>query len=61
MAVLNARLHADSQRQARIMTTLAESATIITSTLDSDEVLERILGQISQVLETSAVSLALIN
>ncbi len=61
VAVLNARLHADSQRQARIMTALAESATYITSTLDLDEVLTRILGQISQVLETTAVSLALIN
>jgi len=61
VAVFNARSYADSLRQARIMTALAESATAITSTLDLDEVLSRILGQISHVLETTAVSLALIN
>ena len=60
IAVLNARLLADSRKQARIMTALAESATAITGTLNLDDVLQRILEQISLVLEVEAVSLALL-
>jgi len=61
VGVLNARMLADSRRQARIMTALADSATAITGALHLDDVLQRILGQISLVLETEAVSLALID
>ncbi len=61
VAVLNARLHNASQRQARIMTALAESAAAITSSLNLDDVLQRILDQISEALDAEAVSLALIN
>ena len=61
IAVLNARLYADSQRQARVMTALAESAATITATLKLDDVLQRILEQISQALRVDVVSLALLN
>src|SRR3990172_8979988 len=61
IAVLNARLYAESQRQARVMTAVAESAGVITASLEIDEVLQRILEQISQALNTEAVSLALID
>lgn len=61
IAVLNARLYAESQRQARVMTAVAESAGVITASLHLDEVLQRILEQISQALNTEAVSLALID
>ncbi len=60
IAVLNARLYAESQRQASIMTAVAESAEVITASLRLDEVLHRILEQISQALRVEAVSLALI-
>jgi PAS domain S-box-containing protein len=60
-AVLNARLYAESQRQASAMTAVAESAEVITASLRLDDVLNRILEQISQVLRVEAVSLALIN
>lgn len=60
IAILNARLYAESQRQARIMTALAESAAAITSSLDLEVVLQRILEQISQALRVEAVSLALL-
>ncbi len=60
IAVHNARLYAESQRQTRVMTALAESAAAITATLNLEDVLARILGQISQALRVKAVSLALI-
>ena len=61
IAVLNARFHTDTLRQARVMTALAESAIAITGSLNLEEVLQRILEQISQAFDTEAVSLALIN
>lgn len=61
IAVFNARLYAESQRQARVMTAVAESSAFITASLQLDEVLQRILEQISQALRTEVVSLALID
>ena len=60
IAILNARLYQESQRQARVMTALAESAAIINASLEIDEVINRILQQISQALNAEVVSLALI-
>ena len=60
IAVLNARLYNESQRQARVMTALANSAIAITGSLDLHEVLQRILQQTSQALQVDTVSLALI-
>lgn len=61
IAILNARLYAESQRQAQVMTAVAESAAVITASLQLDQVLQRILEQISQALDTEVVSLALID
>jgi PAS domain S-box-containing protein len=61
IAVLNARLYAESQRQTRVMTALAESAAAITASLKTDDVLQRILEQISHALQVEVVSLALID
>ena len=61
LAVLNARLYSESQRQARVMTALADSASAITSSINLSEVLQQILEQSSQALQVEAVSLALIN
>lgn len=61
VAVLNARLYAESQRQAHVMTAVAESSAVITASLRLEEVLQRILEQISQALQVQAVSLALID
>jgi PAS domain S-box-containing protein len=60
VAILNARLYAESQRQAQVMTAVAESATVITASLNLDEVLQRILEQISQALGVQGVMLALV-
>ena len=61
IAVLNARLYAESQRQARAMTALAESAVTITASLKTDDVLQQILEQTSHALQVEVVSLALID
>ncbi len=61
IAVLNARLYAESQRQAHVMTAVAESSAVITASLRLEEVLQRILEQISQALQVQVVSLALID
>jgi NtrC-family two-component system sensor histidine kinase KinB len=61
VAVLNAHLFAESQRRARVMTALAESASVITASLELDEVLQRILTQIREALRVEAVFLALVD
>jgi PAS domain S-box-containing protein len=61
IAVLNARLYDDSQRRAHVMSALAESATEITASLNLDEVLQRILNQISIALRVEVVILALVD
>jgi NtrC-family two-component system sensor histidine kinase KinB len=60
IAVLNARLYAESQRQARVMTALAASAAAINASLLLDEVLQRILNETIQALEVETVALALL-
>jgi NtrC-family two-component system sensor histidine kinase KinB len=61
IAVLNAILYEESQRRTRTMTALAESASVITASLNLDEVLQRILSQISDALRVEVVSLALLD
>lgn len=60
VAVLNARLYRDSQRQAQVMTALAECAAAINSSLKFDDVIETILEQISRALDVELVSLAML-
>lgn len=60
VAVLNARLYAESQRQARVMTALAASAAAINATLRMDDVLQRILNETIQALQVETVALALV-
>lgn len=61
IALLNARLYDESQRRARVMAALVESAAAINASLDLDEVLRRILEHISHALRVEVVSLALID
>ncbi len=61
ITVLNARLYAESQRQARVMTALATSAATINATLRQDTVLQRILKETIQALEVETVALALVD
>ena len=59
VAILNARLYTESQRQARVMTALAEGAATINASLKTDEVFQRILNQTMQALQVETVALAL--
>ena len=61
VAILNARLYEESLRRMRVMTALAESASEITASLELDDVLQRILTQISDALRVELVSLALVD
>ncbi len=61
VAVLNARLYNESQRQARVMTALAKSAGAMASSIQLDRVLNSILKQIQDALQVEAVTLALVD
>lgn len=61
VAVLNARLHTETQRTARIMTALAEGAAAINTSLEMPDVLRRILNQTMNALQVDTVALALID
>ncbi len=60
VAVLNARLYAESQRTARVMTALVEGAEAINASLEMQEVWRRILNQVMQALQVETVALALL-
>jgi len=59
VAILNARLYTESQRQARVMTALADGAVTINASLHMEDVFQRILNQMVQALQVETVALAL--
>jgi len=59
VAVLNARLYTESQRQARVMTALAEGAAAMNASLREEEVYQRILIQTMQALQVETVALGM--
>ena len=60
IAVLNARLYTESQRQARVMTALAEGAAAMNTSLRMDDVYQRVLIQTMQALQVETVALGMI-
>ncbi|HJS19395.1 MAG TPA: GAF domain-containing protein, partial [Anaerolineales bacterium] len=60
IAVLNARLYTESQRQARVMTALAEGASALNASLKMDDVYQRILIQTMQALQVETVAIGMI-
>jgi two-component system, NtrC family, sensor histidine kinase KinB len=60
-AVANAQLFAESQRQVQAMVALAETARVVTASLNLDEVLNRILAQTLLSMQVEAASLSLVN
>jgi PAS domain S-box-containing protein len=60
VAVLNARLYTESQRQARVMTALAEGAAAMNASLRMDDVYQRVLIQTMQALQVETVALGMI-
>jgi PAS domain S-box-containing protein len=61
VAVLNARLYTESQRQARVMTALAEGAAAMNVSLRMEDVYQRILIQTVQALQVETVALGMID
>ncbi len=61
VAILNAQLYGESERRARVMTALANSATAMSSTLKLETVLDNILKEIQTALQVEAVTLSLID
>src|SRR5215216_433674 len=61
IAVLNARLYTESQRQARVMTALAEGAAAMNMSLRMEDVYQRILIQMMQALQVETVALGMID
>src|SRR6266508_1041301 len=61
IAVLNARLYTESQRQARVMTALAEGAAAMNASLRMEDVHQRILIQTMQALQVETVTLGMID
>ncbi|MCC6300096.1 MAG: GAF domain-containing protein [Anaerolineales bacterium] len=60
IAILNARLYTESQRQARVMTALAEGAAAMNVSLRSEDLRQRILIQTMQALQVETVALGMI-
>lgn len=60
IAVLNAHLFSESQRQARVMTALAESAARLNSSVRMDDLYENILSQTRLTLQVEVTALALV-
>lgn len=60
-AVANALLFDESQRRITSMAALTETATVITASLDLDEVLQRITDRTKESMEVEAASLALVD
>lgn len=61
IAVLNARLYSDSARQARIMTALAEGAASFGSSLNTQEIWERVLNKTLEALQAETAALGLVD
>lgn len=61
IAVLNARLYAESQRHAEVMTSLAKSASGISASLNVDDVFMGILEQTDLALKVQVVFLTLVD
>ncbi len=61
IAVINARLYDESQRQAVVMTYLANSASVISASLDLEAVFTGILEQIELALDAQVVELYLVD
>ncbi len=60
IAVLNARLYTESQRQARVMTALAEGAAAMNASLRMEDVYQQILIQTMQALQVETAALGMV-
>lgn len=61
IAVENARLYEDTQRQLKVSALLNEASKVINSTLDTNEILQSLLAQMNELLNAEALSIALVD
>jgi PAS domain S-box-containing protein len=61
VAVLNARLYDESQRQARVMTALAENAVAMNTLTNFDQALQQVMDQVAGALKAEAVLMGVLN
>lgn len=61
VAVQNARLYEDTQRQLRVSALLNEASQVINSSLDTDKILQSLLAQMNELLNAEAISIALVD
>jgi PAS domain S-box-containing protein len=61
IAVQNARLYEESQRQLRVSALLNQASQVINSSLDTDKILQSLLAQMNELLNAEAISIALVD
>ena len=61
IAIQNARLYQDTQRQLRVSALLNEASKVINSTLNTSEILQSLLAQMNELLNAEAISIALVD
>ena len=61
IAALNARLYAESEKRARVMTALIDNAIAINSSLHLNEVLQRLLEHTKEALQVEVVALGMVD
>jgi PAS domain S-box-containing protein len=61
IAITNARLYEDTQRQLRVSALLNRASKVINSTLDTSEILQSLLAQMNELLFAEAISIALVD
>ncbi|HEX3051808.1 MAG TPA: GAF domain-containing protein, partial [Aggregatilineaceae bacterium] len=61
IAIRNARLFAAEREQRTLAETLRDTAALLTSTLDFDEILDHILNQMGRIVPYEAVSITLVD
>jgi NtrC-family two-component system sensor histidine kinase KinB len=61
VAIQNARLYAESQRQLKITRLLNDASQVINSTLDLSQIMKSLLSQMNEFLRAEAVSIALVD
>lgn len=61
IAIQNARLYQDTQRQLRVSALLNEASKVINSSLDTNDILQSLLAQMNELLNAEAISIALVD
>ncbi|HSM58228.1 MAG TPA: GAF domain-containing protein [Candidatus Sulfomarinibacteraceae bacterium] len=61
VAIENAKLYEDTQRQLKVSALLNEASKVINSSLDTNQILQSLLAQMNELLNAEAISIALVD